>query len=66
MTLTSTLGDIIVQTTANIISNLAWFILVYWGVKTLVKKVPTWLQQYEEMRTKQRAIDRALGGRTHP
>ena len=63
MTLTKTLYDIAVQTFANIISNAAWLILIYWGVKTLVKEVPKWLRQYEEIRTKERAINNALSRR---
>lgn len=61
MTFTSTITDIGVETIAKIISNLAWFILIYWGVKTLVKRVPSWIEQYEKIKIKQRAIDRALG-----
>jgi uncharacterized membrane-anchored protein len=55
--------DILVETIAKIIGNLAWFILIYWSVKTLVKKAPTWLDQYEKIRMKQRAIDNALSKR---
>jgi len=60
MTLTSTISDIAIQTIANLISNLAWFILIYWGVRTIAKNVPIWLEQYSQIRIKQRAIDSAM------
>jgi len=62
MTLTSSILDIAVQTSANIISNLAWFVLIYWGVKTIVKEMPKWLEQYEKMKLERRAIENALDG----
>ena len=63
-----------VQTTANIISNLGWFFLIIWGVKTLSRqiyvgfeklgsKVPGWLKEYENIMIKKRAIDGALSPR---
>ena len=60
MTIQSLLGNVLVQTGANIISNLAWFVVIYWAVKTIVKEVPHWLQDYESMKNRQRAIDNAL------
>jgi uncharacterized membrane-anchored protein len=62
MTLPETFLAIIIQTIAKLVENLAWFILIIWGVKTLVKEVPGWLKQYEDIRKKQRAIDNALEG----
>ncbi|MEX0597872.1 MAG: hypothetical protein WD512_15380 [Candidatus Paceibacterota bacterium] len=64
MTFTTVIRDIGVQTLANVISNLAWFILIYWGVKTLVKNVPSWIDKYERIRKEQRAIDIALSKRS--
>jgi len=68
MTLTSTISDIAILTIANIVSNLAWFVLIIWGVKIIsreigkgIKQIPVWLQQYEETIMKKRAIDNALG-----
>lgn len=59
MILTTTLYDIGVQTLSNIISNLAWFILIIWSVNKIGKNVPDWINQYEKVRNQQRAIDMA-------
>lgn len=70
MTFTSTLSDIAIQTIANLISNLAWFILLIWSVKSIgreinkgIKQIPTWLDQYEQGKLKRFAIERAMGRR---
>ena len=69
MTLTSTIQEIGITTLAELIKNLAWFILIIWGVKVLskeigkgVKQVPVWLEQYDKTIMKRRTIDRALEG----
>jgi len=70
MTLTTTLTGILVQTLANIISNLAWFFLIVWGVRVIsreigkgIKQVPVWIDQYEQGKLKRFAIERAQGRR---
>ena len=63
MTFTEVVSEIFVQTIANIVSNLAWFILIYWGVKTIVKEVPGWINQYEQSKLKIYSIERAMGKR---
>lgn len=61
--------DIVVQTFANLISNLALFILLYVGFKMIakeirdgVKNIPAWIKQYGEIQIKQRAINTAIEG----
>lgn len=71
VTTTEFLTQTALQTTANIVSNLAWFILLIWGFRTIGKgissgvdrlgeKVPLWLEKYESIIMKKRAVDRAL------
>lgn len=57
-----TAENILVTTLSNIISNLAWFILIYWSVKTIAKKMPSWIEQYFKLKRDQDAIDRARSG----
>ncbi len=44
------------QTTSNIISNLAWFILFIWGVKTIAKEMPKWIAQYSKIKAEENKI----------
>lgn len=60
MTLTTIINDIAIQTISKIISNLAWFILIYWGIKTIVKQMPNWIEQYDKIKMKHYSIGKAL------
>lgn len=67
MTLTSTISDIAILTTSNIISNLAWIILFYWGVKYLgtkvsegIKQVPNWIETYHKKQMERIRVEQAL------
>ena len=67
--LTITLYDVLVQTLSNMISNLGYIILFIWAIRFLGKeigklgeKVPDWLSQYEQIKMRQRAIERAKAG----
>jgi len=35
---------------SGLITNGVWIILIYWGVKTIVKQVPKWIEEYFRLR----------------
>lgn len=70
MTLTTTITDIIIQTLANIISNLAWIILFIWGIRFIgknigegIKKVPEWIESYHKRQLERIRIESAISRR---
>ena len=44
------------QTMSNVISNLAWFILFVWGVKTIAREMPKWLAQYTKSKAEENKL----------
>ena len=70
MTLSETLVTIGVTTFAELIKNLAWFILILWGVRVLskeigkgVQKIPEWIDQYHRKGLERIRIQEALDSR---
>ena len=64
--------DLLTQAFANLISglitNIVWIVLFIWGFKMLVreikegvKKIPLWLEQYDNIKMKHYQIERARG-----
>jgi predicted PurR-regulated permease PerM len=56
---------------SGLITNLVWIILIYWGIKLLAKKIgdgfsnlikniPQWIHDYDNVRMKHHGIDKAL------
>lgn len=71
MTFTSTITDIGVTTLAELIKNLAWFILIIWGVRILsreigkgIKQIPEWIETYHKKQMERMRIQGALDRRT--
>lgn len=54
------LALIISNTISGIFMNLAWFILIIWGIRKIVKETPKWLNQYHENKIKEMTLSRAL------
>ena len=46
---------------SGIIQNLAIFILVIWGVRTIVRRMPEWLEEYFKLKERQDRIRWAKG-----
>ena len=63
MTIYTTTELILIDTISGVIKNLPWFILIYWGIKTIMKDMPKWISQYDELKLKHYKIDRALAMR---
>lgn len=70
-----TIQLIIVDTIGGIIKNLPFFILIIVGVRTIaksiqksgeniIKKVPVWLEQYDQLKMKHYRIYGAIGSRS--
>ncbi len=38
---------------SGLIANIFWIILFYWGIKTLVKQVPKWIEEYFKLRDRE-------------
>ena len=59
--------QIITTAFANLISgliqNVVWILLIIWAVRTIAREVPSWLDRWENIKIKQKTIDRALEGR---
>lgn len=53
----------IVDAISGIISNVFYIILLIWAVKTIVKQVPSWLEQYDKIKMKHYNIDSAIKSR---
>lgn len=45
---------------SGLVTNMVYIALFVWGIKRIVKEVPHWLDRWENIKTKQRVIDRAL------
>lgn len=57
--ITDFLMELALQTLSGILKNLAVFILAYLIVKTIVKEMPKWIEQYFRLRRDEEAIKRA-------
>jgi len=62
-TITQVILEVGISTISELTKNLAYFILIIWGVKTIVKRVPAWLEQYDKMKIKHYQIEKAIEGR---
>lgn len=65
--LTKTIESIVIQTAANIISNLAWILLIIWAVKSIgkeigkgVQKIPEWIDIYHKKQMERFKVREAL------
>ena len=71
MTLSETIAQIGITTFAELIKNLAWFILILWGVRVLskeigkgVQKIPEWIETYHKKQMERIRVQEALDRRT--
>ena len=71
MTITETLATIGVTTLAELIKNLAWFILIIWGIRVLsreigkgAQKIPEWIEIYHKKQMERIRVQEALDRRT--
>lgn len=62
MTFTSWLSNLLLTTFSNLFTQIGWILFWYWAVKTLVKEVPKWIDQYDKDKMKRLAIERAKLG----
>lgn len=53
--------QVLADTLSGVITSLPYFILIIWGVRTLVKEMPKWINQYDEIKMKHLRIEMARG-----
>lgn len=62
------ISDTMTQAFANLLSglvtNMVYIALFIWGVKKITKQVPHWLTSWENIRIKERVVDKALHNKT--
>lgn len=70
MTIASNLSSIIIQTIANVISNAAWFILIFLGFKAIIreikkisKEIPIWIENYHKKEMERIRVSQAIDRR---
>lgn len=56
MTFLTQLSTMFMNTLAGILAQLPIFILIIWAVKTIVKQMPSWIQEYFKLKIEQEAI----------
>jgi len=75
MVIETNLSLIFWDTLGGVIKNLPFFILIIWGVKvlsksisngmkTIIKQMPDWISEYDNMKMKHYKIEQAIAGRT--
>jgi len=60
MSLLEILATAVINAISGILENIAWFILIIWGVRKMVKETPTWLSIYHKNRLEELMTERAL------
>lgn len=59
MTISTFITDLISTTLKGILANLAWFILIYWAIRRIVKDIPKWMAEYFKFKRDEEAIIKA-------
>jgi len=55
------ISNILINTFSGIITNLPWFLMVYWAVKTISKQMPQWISEYFRLREHEMRLKWAKG-----
>ena len=61
--ITQVILEVGITTISELAKNVVYFILIFWGIKTIAKKMPEWLDQHYRNQLKIRTIDKAIEGR---
>ena len=62
-TITQVILEVGITTISELAKNVVYYILIIWGVKTIVKRMPEWLDQHYKNQMKIRTTDKAIEGR---
>jgi len=52
-----------ITTISELAKNLVYYILIIWGVRTIVKKMPEWISEWDKNKMKHYQINKAIEGR---
>ena len=55
-----TINQILINIISGLMTNLPWFLLAIWSVKTITRQVPHWIENWDKMKMKHYRINLAM------
>ena len=52
----------LINSISGLIANIFYIILFVWGIKMLVKNIPNWIKEYDNIKVRERTISQAKAG----